>query len=41
MIFTEEQDAPPPGSPEGEPQGEGPPSPGGGERKRPALKVVK
>jgi stringent starvation protein B len=41
MIFTEEQGAPPPGSPEGESQGEGPQPPAGGERKRPALKVVK
>lgn len=41
MIFTEEESAPPPAPPEGTPQGEGAPSPAGGERKRPALKVVK
>ncbi len=41
MIFTEEENAPPPDSPGDAPQGEGAPSPAGGERKRPALKVVK
>ena len=41
MIFTEEETAPPPGPPDDAPQGEGPQSPAGGERRRPALKVVK
>ena len=41
MIFTEEENTPPPDSPGDAPQGEGAPSPAGGERKRPALKVVK